>query len=88
MPPDPRPVAEGHKDHGRQIVVVDALREIKAPFSPENAVYEFARLLKAYNVGRIEGDHYHGRWSSSENSAFSTSRRPGPRASSMWTCCR
>jgi hypothetical protein len=78
----------GHKDHGRQIVVVDALREIKAPFSPENAVYEFARLLKAYNVGRIEGDHYHGRWSSSENSAFSTSRRPGPRANSMWTCCR
>jgi hypothetical protein len=52
----------GHKDHGKQIVVIDALREIKAPFSPENAVYEFARLLKSYNISRIEGDHYAGAW--------------------------
>jgi hypothetical protein len=52
----------GHKDHGKQIVVVDALREIKAPFSPENAAYEFARLLKSYNISRIEGDHYAGAW--------------------------
>jgi hypothetical protein len=34
--------------------VVDALREIKAPFSPENAVYEFARLLKSYK--RVSDD--------------------------------
>jgi hypothetical protein len=52
----------GHKDHGKQIVVVDRLREIKAPFSPENAAYEFARLLKSYNISRIEGDHYAGAW--------------------------
>jgi hypothetical protein len=52
----------GHKDHGKQIVVVDVLREIKAPFSPENAAYEFARLLKSYNISRIEGDHYAGAW--------------------------
>jgi hypothetical protein len=52
----------GHKDHGKQIVVVDALREIKAPFSPENAAYEFARLLKSYDISRIEGDHYAGAW--------------------------
>jgi hypothetical protein len=38
----------GHKDYGRQIVVVDALREIKAPFSPEKRFVmnaEFAELL-------------------------------------------
>jgi hypothetical protein len=52
----------GHKDYSRQIIVVDGLREIKAPFSPENAVSEFAALLKSYKISKIEGDHYAGSW--------------------------
>ena len=72
----------GHKDHGRQIVVVDALREIKAPFSPENAVYEFARLLKSYNVSRIEGDHYAGSWPVEQFRKFGILYEPAARPKS------
>jgi hypothetical protein len=72
----------GHKDHTRQVVVVDALREIKAPFSPENAVYEFARLLKSYNVSRIEGDHYAGSWPVEQFRKFGILYEPSARPKS------
>lgn len=52
----------GHMDFARQCVVVDCLREIKPPFSPEAAVEEFSRVLKSYNIGSIIGDRYAGIW--------------------------
>ena len=73
----------GHKDHGKQIVVVDALREIKAPFSPENAVYEFARLLKSYNISKIEGDHYAGLWPVEQFGRFGIRYEPSARPKSQ-----
>jgi hypothetical protein len=41
---------------------VDALREIKPPFSPESVVGEFSALLKSYRVSKITGDRYAGDW--------------------------
>ena len=46
----------GHIDHAKQTVVVDAIRERRPPFSPENVTQEFASVLKAYNVFKIIGD--------------------------------
>ena len=43
-------------------VVVDAVRERRPPFSPEDCVLEFAGLLKAYAVRRVTGDRYAGEW--------------------------
>jgi hypothetical protein len=43
-------------------VVIDALREVKPPFSPEIVVSEFCALLKSYNVYSISGDRYAGEW--------------------------
>ena len=39
-------LAIGHNDAVRQTVVVDALREIKPPFSPEAVVAELVRQVK------------------------------------------
>jgi hypothetical protein len=52
----------GHVDHGRQVVVLDALRERVPPFSPEQVVEEFCVLLKTYRVAMITGDRYAGEW--------------------------
>src|SRR5262249_2207033 len=52
----------GHRDLARKIIVVDALRETKAPFSPATAVEEFAPLCRAYGVAKITGDRYAGQW--------------------------
>jgi hypothetical protein len=50
----------GHQQGG--IVVVDCLREIKPPFSPESAVAEFAGTCKAYRVSRVISDKWGGDW--------------------------
>jgi hypothetical protein len=57
---DSMTLAIGHQEH--DIVIVDALREIKPPFSPESAVAEFSELLKSYHVSKITGDRYAGEW--------------------------
>jgi hypothetical protein len=43
-------------------VIVDAIRERRAPFSPDDVVREFAATLKAYGISRIHGDRYAGEW--------------------------
>ena len=52
----------GHNDRTRQTIVVDALREVRAPFSPESVCEEFSVLLKSYRVHRISGDRFAGLW--------------------------
>jgi hypothetical protein len=43
-------------------VVIDAVREIKPPFSPEGVVEEFSLLLKSYGLHQVRGDKYAGEW--------------------------
>ena len=42
--------------------VLDAIREVKPPFSPDAVVEEFATLLKSYGIVRVTGDAYAGEW--------------------------
>ncbi|MGE0037959.1 MAG: hypothetical protein AB7S93_20265, partial [Xanthobacteraceae bacterium] len=52
-------LAIGHNDRDGT-VIVDALREVKPPFSPEFVVEEFAALLKTYGVFTVTGDRWGG----------------------------
>ena len=52
-------IAHREKD-GR--AVLDAVRERRPPFSPEDVTSEFAKLLKAYRVRNVVGDRYGGEW--------------------------
>jgi hypothetical protein len=54
--------AESSKDRSRTIAVLDAVREIRPPFSPENAVSEFAELLRRYGIRMVRGDRYGAEW--------------------------
>jgi hypothetical protein len=42
--------------------VLDALRERRPPFSPDDVVQENTSLLKSYGVRRVHGDRYAGEW--------------------------
>jgi hypothetical protein len=42
--------------------VLDLVREVRPPFSPEQVVEEFAAELKRYRISRVEGDAYAGEW--------------------------
>ena len=57
---DSMTLAIGHRED--DVVVLDALRERRPPFSPEDVVSEFAELLKSYHISKIAGDRYAGEW--------------------------
>jgi hypothetical protein len=53
-------LAIAHDEDG--IAVLDAVREVRPPFSPETVVAEFATLLKSYSIVAVTGDRYAGEW--------------------------
>jgi hypothetical protein len=55
-------LAIAHIDHPRETVVIDCLREIRSPFSPEIACSELASTLKSYGLSQCVGDRYAGEW--------------------------
>lgn len=57
---DSMTLAIAHDANGR--AVLDAVRERKPPFSPEEVVSEFAALLQSYRVYSVTGDRYAGEW--------------------------
>lgn len=55
-------LAIGHQDKTTGLSVVDCIREIKPPFSPDAVVEQYATLLKAYGIRKVTGDRYAGEW--------------------------
>jgi hypothetical protein len=51
-------MAISHRDGER--IVIDAIREIRPPFSPESVIDDFANLLKSYRIARVVGDRFAG----------------------------
>jgi hypothetical protein len=44
------------------IGILDCIREVRPPFSPESVVEEFCETLKQYHIIKITGDRYAGEW--------------------------
>ena len=42
--------------------MLDAVREVKPPFSPESVAREFASFFLSYRVSKVRGDRYAGEW--------------------------
>jgi hypothetical protein len=53
-------LAIAHHDRGR--AVLDLVREVRPPFSPEATVAEFAGAIKAYGLAKATSDRYAGSW--------------------------
>ena len=58
---DSMTLAIGHCESSG-VAVLDCVREIRPPFSPDTVVEEFAALLKSYGVSRVTSDFYGGEW--------------------------
>jgi hypothetical protein len=43
-------------------IIVDLIKEVKPPFSPEQVVADFTDILRGYNLSRVTGDSYGGGW--------------------------
>lgn len=57
---DSMTLAIAHKE--AETVILDLIREIKPPFSPEAVVAEYADVLKNYRCSTVTGDRYAGEW--------------------------
>ncbi len=53
-------LAIGHQEE--DVAVLDAIRERRPPFSPEDVVLEFAIVIKSYGISNATGDRYAGEW--------------------------
>ena len=56
-------IAIAHRDKDGR-AVLEAVRERRPPFSPDDVVIEFSGLLKAYGLRKVTGDRYVGEWPS------------------------
>lgn len=59
---DSMTAAVGHVDGA--VLVIDAVREIPAPFNPDTAVDELAGFFKSFGLRTTTGDRYSGQWCS------------------------
>jgi hypothetical protein len=57
---DSMTLALAHLEH--DVAVLDCVREVRPPFSPDDVVAEFAAKLRAYRCTRVTGDRYAGEW--------------------------
>jgi hypothetical protein len=45
-----------------KVAVLDAVREVRPPFSPDSVTTEFAELMRRYRISTAHGDRYAGLW--------------------------
>jgi len=51
-----------YRDTFEDIAVLACLREVKPPFSPEQTVAEFVRVLRSYSVSELRADRFGADW--------------------------
>ncbi|MAF24390.1 hypothetical protein CL634_02210, partial [bacterium] len=55
-------LAISHYDSDKDKCILDAIREVQPPFSPEEVTREFAALIRQYHITTVIGDRYGGEW--------------------------
>lgn len=50
--------------------VLDAVRVVKPPFSPDSVIQEFVAVAKSYGIEKVIGDRYGGQWPQARFQAF------------------
>ncbi len=59
-------LAIAHLDKQTGVAIIDAIRAVRPPFSPESVVQDFCDLLRAYRIHEVHGDAYAGLWPSEQ----------------------
>ncbi len=64
------------------ITVLDCIREVRPPFSPEQVVAQFAVTLQSYCVFQVTGDRYAGEWPREQFAKYGVTYIPSERSKS------
>ena len=74
-------LAIAHRDDDG-VAVLDCIREVIAPFSPEIVVEDFCNTLKQYNIDKVCGDRYAGEWPAEQFAKRNITYEPSERVKS------
>jgi hypothetical protein len=77
---DSMTLAIGHREG--DAMIVDAIRERKPPFSPDDVCAEFAALMKSYRVTTVTGDRYAREWPRERLASYDIGYEPAERPKS------
>jgi hypothetical protein len=75
-------VAHAEQRDGVRVGVLDCLREVKPPFSPDSVCADFAKTLADYGLRNVTGDRYGGDWPASRFEAHGVQYEPSERSKS------
>jgi hypothetical protein len=63
----------------KDTAILDLVREVIPPFSPQDVVVEFCGVLKVYRVSEVEGDRYAAQWVAESFEKLRVRYRPSER---------
>jgi len=63
-------------------VILDLIRERRAPFNPDACVKEFSDTLRSFGISTLVGDHYGGEWPRSQFKKHGVSYKPADQTKS------
>jgi hypothetical protein len=63
-------------------VIIDLIRERRAPFNPDACVKEFSDTLRSFGISTLVGDHYGGEWPRSQFKKHGASYKPADQTKS------
>src|SRR5439155_25997517 len=72
---DSMTLAIAHQEKSEK-AVLDLVREVKPPFSPDAVVQQFAQTLKQYRIREVTGDRYAAAWPQERFQAHSITYKP------------
>lgn len=75
-------IAHTEKRGGRQVAILDLVREVRPPFSPERVCSDFAATLKSYRISQAVADRYAGDFPSEQMRNQGVTLEPSDRAKS------
>jgi hypothetical protein len=79
---DSMTLAVAHTEGNPKRAVLDLVREVRPPFSPEVVVEEFAETLRRYRIGQIRGDRYAAEWCAERFRKAGITYKPAEKAKS------
>lgn len=77
---DSMTLAIAHRE--QDLAILDCVREVRPPFSPESVVREFGDVLKRYALHQVQGDRYGGLWISEQFKRHGIYYRPAEKTKS------
>ncbi len=55
-------IAHREGERHKETIILDCVRVVRPPFSPDAVAHEFAETLRSYRVSNVTGDRYGGEW--------------------------